>query len=319
MKLTVLHDEKDEKIVETLISHLVSLEKNYRLETWNLGKISPGIDIELEKEKHIKNTDIIVVCISANYLAKSDYDSEIQQIEDAKLAKDDLLILGILATPCFWEVNPLNSFTIFPENKIPISQWDSIDIPITQIIYYLKGILDTIPDSIENEILSKISDLSNRKEIAKRKYELLNSNYEVRKLVDDEFNSLKNLIIDKINKIADQSHYKITMEPGNQYLILSYFGISLSLNYFSKFGNSTSADNLNIRFFDKTISKQRSLVYFDGNPQITREIKYTVDANEKLELGWNDSKNEYYSSQKIADWVVKEFFEILIQIENKNL
>jgi hypothetical protein len=314
MKLVLLYDLKDAEIVDKLIVHLNSLEKGNNFKLWYLDKVLPGEETLLQKEAEIIGAEIIMVCISANYLANPNFETDLSIITKAQLNNPRIHILNVLVSPCVWDIAKLKEFKVFPENGEPLTSntWKSIDFPITQITYYIKGLSESNDNLVENKIINKIIDSEKKKELQSKKHAFLYNNSEIRQNVGAEYTELRSQITNLFNKIESNSSSEIIREIRGQYCVFTFSGFSLSIFYDPKYLNSTSQDFLVVKIFNKPISKKRQMYYLDGDPEEINTITYTVDADQNLNLGWKNSENEFIPTSQLSKKLVDLFISVAL-------
>ncbi len=106
-----------------LEKHLMILQRQGLLETWNFRKILPGSQWREEEDLAMATAEIVIALVSANFLA-SDY---CYQVEMQKaIARDqagEARLLPVIVSPCLWRTSPLGEYQALPKQGEPITQW----------------------------------------------------------------------------------------------------------------------------------------------------------------------------------------------------
>ena len=69
VKILLCYAHQDERMVHQLKEHLSALEHTGRIALWDYGNIIPGVEREQEIDKHLDEAQIILLLISASFLA----------------------------------------------------------------------------------------------------------------------------------------------------------------------------------------------------------------------------------------------------------
>lgn len=139
LKLFIAYSHRDIEYKQQLDAHLSSLKRNKIIETWTDREILPGQDWANEIRANLEYADIILLLISADFLA-SDYGYSAEMYEALERhKKGELLIVPIVLRPCDW------SGTLFSDiqflNIRPISTFDNKDEAYSNIITNLRNII----------------------------------------------------------------------------------------------------------------------------------------------------------------------------------
>lgn len=153
----------DEVLGNELVKHLKLLERNKVLEVWHGRKILPGRDWEREVSAHLEKADIILLLISADFMA-SDYlyGKEMLRAIERHNAKE-AYVIPIILRPFAWEDSPFGHFGVLPDNQIPCTQWEDINAAFLNVTRGLKNVIRAIKGEID--FAESIIDKTVRKEI----------------------------------------------------------------------------------------------------------------------------------------------------------
>jgi hypothetical protein len=117
---------KDEEMLNDLNTHLQVLVRAGKIQTWCNRDIEAGDAWELEIRKHIDTAEIIMLLISANFMASEDcYEKELKWAIDRQEA-GKALVIPVLLKACAWELSgiPFQKLQVLPDHAFPIAQWE---------------------------------------------------------------------------------------------------------------------------------------------------------------------------------------------------
>src|SRR5579859_3795414 len=103
LKLFYCYAHEDKVLRDTLDSHLSILKRQKLLEIWYDGRISAGAQWEDEIDKHLSSADIVLLLVSASFLA-SDYcygkemARALQRHEEGAVC-----VIPVILRPVYWK------------------------------------------------------------------------------------------------------------------------------------------------------------------------------------------------------------------------
>lgn len=139
-KVVILHADKDEGYRDELIKHMSDLERNKLVEIWHKGLIDFGDDVAVAITEKLKEAEVVLFLMSADFLASdSFFDFEIP-ITLARKA-EGLKLFPILIRTTDFENSELGKLPVLPLNKKAVNSdfWNSPDDAYRQIISELKN------------------------------------------------------------------------------------------------------------------------------------------------------------------------------------
>lgn len=106
-----------------LEAHLGLMKRQGRIQTWHRGQIGAGQQLRAEAAERIMSARIVLLLISADYLASDDcYKDDMEQA----LARHDAgkaWMIPIIIHACDWESAPFGRLTVLPAGGIPVTSW----------------------------------------------------------------------------------------------------------------------------------------------------------------------------------------------------
>lgn len=121
-KVFVSYSHKDKCYLDRLVVHLKPLEKQGRIELWSDIRISAGDLWRKEIEKATKQAQVVVLLVSADFLA-SDFiiENELPPLLEAA-ANDGAAIIPVILKPCRFSRDPkIGKFQAINSPEEPVS------------------------------------------------------------------------------------------------------------------------------------------------------------------------------------------------------
>ncbi len=131
----IAYAKANEDILELLRKHLTSLERTEGVKIWYDGKVDLGQEWLEETEKAMANADIILLLVSADFIA-SDFCYEHQMKQALEFhAAGKATVIPVIIRDCAWEHAPFSQLKVLPLNGVHTtsSVWDTEDEPYVEI------------------------------------------------------------------------------------------------------------------------------------------------------------------------------------------
>ncbi len=127
LRLFYSYSHADEGFRSQLEKHLAILRRKGSIRDWSDRRIAPGAEWKEEIDNALEAADIILLLVSADFLA-SDYcyDVELERAL-ARHKKGDALVVPIIIRPVDLEDSPLAGLQALPTNAKAVTTWDNRD------------------------------------------------------------------------------------------------------------------------------------------------------------------------------------------------
>lgn len=124
LAVTILlcYSDKDRSMVDHLKTHLKPLADYKRITLWDHSNITPGADRKEEMDKHLDEAQIILLQVSASFLASEDWHS-IEQRAIKRYERKEAHVIPVILSSVLWEITLLNNLQPLPDNGKPIAEW----------------------------------------------------------------------------------------------------------------------------------------------------------------------------------------------------
>jgi TIR domain len=141
---------EDEDLRDQFAMHLKCLERQGVIKAWHDRNIKAGEEWEKEIDRHLESADIILLLISANFLA-SDYcyGIELQRALE-RHDRNEARVIPIIFRSVDWQNSLFGKLSVLPTDGKPITSWSDQDEAFTNVIRELRRVI-AIPKSINNK------------------------------------------------------------------------------------------------------------------------------------------------------------------------
>lgn len=127
------YSHADEALRDQLEKQLSMLKRQGVIDTWHDRRIGAGQEIALAIDNQINRDDIILLLVSADFLASNYcYDIEMKRAMERHEA-GEAIVIPIILRACDWHHAPFGKLNAVPRDGKPITQWADIDEAFLQV------------------------------------------------------------------------------------------------------------------------------------------------------------------------------------------
>lgn len=150
VEVLYLYDAADEALKKQLDQHLAVLRQHERINTWDESQLAAGSEIEAGVAARIARAGMILLLVSADFLASDRIYNEQLQLALARHRRREAVICPVLVRPCSWEGASFAKLpTVLPRNKKAATIWDNQDEAFRHIAKELEGFLDILLENLQ--------------------------------------------------------------------------------------------------------------------------------------------------------------------------
>ncbi|NET37412.1 MAG: CHASE2 domain-containing protein [Cyanothece sp. SIO1E1] len=121
------YSHKDEALRDELEKHLSILQRQGVITGWHDRQIGAGSEWEGEISQHLESARVILLLVSADFLA-SDYCWNVEVARAmARHEARDARVIPVILRPVSWESAPFGKLQAVPKNAKPITSWENHD------------------------------------------------------------------------------------------------------------------------------------------------------------------------------------------------
>jgi len=136
----------DESYRRQLETHLSALKEQGLISLWHDGQIQPGTDTAKTVDVYLAKARIILLLISADFLASESCSHQMKQALKRHQA-GTARVIPIVVRPCDWKRLPIGKLQALPVDGNPISEWASVDKAWTQVVVDLRQMIEDVSQS----------------------------------------------------------------------------------------------------------------------------------------------------------------------------
>lgn len=143
LKLVYIYADEDVRLVRELIKHLSVLGRKIEIRDLNRAIMQMSMISMVQVKQYIKDVDIFLLLISADFLASSEAYDLIQlvlEMHDLEVAR----IIPIILRPVDLSGTPFSTIEVFPQNRRPITSWENLDEAFLNVVKSIRGIVEEL-------------------------------------------------------------------------------------------------------------------------------------------------------------------------------
>ena len=158
-KLFFSYSHKDEDLRNELETHLMLMKRQGIISSWHDRRITAGSDIGKEISSELETSQIILLLVSAHFLA-SDYCYEKEMTRAMeKHEEGSAVVIPVILHPCDWHSAPFGHLRATPTDGKPVSKYANmheafsiIAKDIREVVKNLSGKISQTNDEVEPTI-----------------------------------------------------------------------------------------------------------------------------------------------------------------------
>ncbi|MCG7962463.1 MAG: toll/interleukin-1 receptor domain-containing protein [Candidatus Thiodiazotropha taylori] len=145
------YSHKDEELRNELEVHLSMLKRQGLLQSWHDRRIGAGKDIHSNISAELEGANIILLLVSANFLA-SDYCYNKEMARALEKDKEGTSrVIPVILHPCDWHSAPFGHLRATPEDGKPVSMFANRDEALAQVAKDIRITIEELGPSVQDE------------------------------------------------------------------------------------------------------------------------------------------------------------------------
>jgi nucleoside phosphorylase len=140
IEVFIAFDQEDVTYLRELKNQLKPLEMQGLITTWDATQILGGVNREQAISDHLKTASIILLLVSASFLASREAYKLIKQAV-AKNAPPEVFVVPILLHDVYWEGSDIGALEPYPKNRKPVSSWQNRNAAYLDVV---KGVREIV-------------------------------------------------------------------------------------------------------------------------------------------------------------------------------
>lgn len=141
----------DEALRDKLEIHLSLLKRQGLIESWHDRRIVAGSDLNAEISMHLEEANVILLLISANFVASNYcYSREMARALE-RHRQGEARVIPVILRPCDWHTAPFGQLLAAPKDGKPVTMWPNEDEAFTDVALQVRSALEqTHPQSAQS-------------------------------------------------------------------------------------------------------------------------------------------------------------------------
>ena len=141
------YSHRDEDLRDELAKHLSILQRRRVIDAWHDREIEAGTDRRSEIDQQLNRADIILLLISADFLASNYcYDVEVRRAMERHEA-GNARVIPVIVRPVDWQDAPFGKLQVLPKDGKPITKWDDRDEALLDVDQGIRSTLKGITEA----------------------------------------------------------------------------------------------------------------------------------------------------------------------------
>jgi TIR domain len=133
---------EDEELRADLEKQLAFLKTLGLITDWHSGRIHAGQERMSENENHLRAAQIILLLISAHFMASDSYDIAKQAME--KYEAGSARVIPIILRPVDWKGAPFDHLEVLPTNRQPVTSWTNRDEAFFNVAQGIRNVVEEL-------------------------------------------------------------------------------------------------------------------------------------------------------------------------------
>lgn len=132
------YSHEDEELRNRLEKHLALLKRQGLVEAWHDRRILAGSDLDEAISGNLESADIILLLVSADFLA-SDYcySREMQRAMERHAARE-AVVIPVILKPCDWHSAPFGKLLATPRDGKAVTSWANIEEALADVASHIR-------------------------------------------------------------------------------------------------------------------------------------------------------------------------------------
>lgn len=140
----ISYSHHDRAFCQELETHLANLKRQHIISSWYDGDISPGTDWKSQIIEHLNTDQIILLLISADFMA-SDFCYSLEMTQAiARHDANQARVLPIILRPTDWKGAPFAKLKLLPTDGKAVTRWSTHDDAFEDVVQGIRHAIDDL-------------------------------------------------------------------------------------------------------------------------------------------------------------------------------
>lgn len=139
LEVFLSYSHQDQAFRRELDTHLSNLKQQGIISSWSDTDIAPGTEWKRQIMDHLNTAQIILLLISADFMASEFCSSIEMQQAIARHHANQTRVIPIILRPTDWEGSPFADLKALPTDSKPVTDWSSHDSAFKDVVKGLRA------------------------------------------------------------------------------------------------------------------------------------------------------------------------------------
>jgi len=150
IKVFISYARADQELCKKLEDHLSPLQYSGQITIWQDQEIPVGANWEDQINTHLNDADLILLLISASFIAsKYCWNKEVQiALERHKAGR--ARVIPVILKPTDWQNTPLGQLQALPAEAKPVTQWSDQDAALDNVVRGIRSVVESLRSTLQD-------------------------------------------------------------------------------------------------------------------------------------------------------------------------
>lgn len=144
LEVFISYAARDEALLDDLLDHLSALKRAHIIHEWYSRKVQAGQVTQAEVNRYLQLADIILLLVSASFMASDYIHSGELQHAIALHRAGKVRVIPLLIRPCDWQGTPFSELKPLPENGLAVTSWPNQDSAFLDIVQGIRNVAEEL-------------------------------------------------------------------------------------------------------------------------------------------------------------------------------
>ncbi len=162
IKVFVSYSHQDTRLRDELTKHLALMESDGAITAWHDHQMTAGTEWADEIDSHLKTAQIILLLISADFIASQYcYGVEMPQAME-RHNRGDAQVIPIILKPVDWHSAPFGKLQALPKKGEPVTTWANQDEAFSDVACGIRSVVEKLAQKHQDSTRLKRSGVRNQ-------------------------------------------------------------------------------------------------------------------------------------------------------------
>jgi predicted helicase len=144
IKVFSISAQEDAALRKKLDAHLSVLQREGLISMWQEQELAAGSSWAAEIERQLGQAQIILLLVSAAFLASDDGYGQGMRVALERQAAGEAVVIPVLLRPVDWQAAPFAHLAVLPKNGRPVAQWPTRDAALLDVAQGIRVVVEQL-------------------------------------------------------------------------------------------------------------------------------------------------------------------------------